>query len=59
MSYSMVKSNNGGFNVLFGEEVIGWCAVPWQFRRLVQKHIDANPIPYYIEDYLQAKHKTL
>lgn len=45
MKYSMVQSNNGGFNVLFGDEVIGWCAVPWQFRGLVQKHIDANPIP--------------
>ena len=42
MTYKMIKSkNNYGFDVLFGEEVIGWCAVPWQFAKVVQKHNNA------------------
>ena len=44
MNYTMIKSDNVGFNVLFDGKVIGWCATPWQFRSLVQKHIDANPL---------------
>ena len=48
MSYTIQQSQIRGFEVLCDGVVIGWCLAPWQARKVIADHVNANPIGDYL-----------